>query len=530
MVEEFFTDIHRRECVFNENSIIVKDIETCVESLLENLLKAISQKQPLFVGSKLIPGGSYYEGTKVRQPDEFDYMLVLKPPPFANSVEIESGCSPWFKRIIVGSRFGDNNDDRYPSWATGNIPRPDEFEKKLWECIKTIVEKEPIIIKTNHGDIRTTEAHDQKLYLQYWQNPTEETFQNVTGPGLVKIHTVDIGVDLMLAYEHPNTCDVLKDIAFPEKYKTYLEANGCHLVAKSCKKFEVRGTSGRQCPCWFLSLSAAETEIMKELDVGHKQCYQVLKVLLIGSADYPGKCMNLSSYMLKTAVMYHVHSDPICEEMKYGACIPQILRYLQNGFDKVNMPCFLSRDQHIWGSHIKAPKLARSFTFTDYYFLNDETVYAMLWVEFWRRAIMVIEDLFSAELLLQSRVRREFVVDKLKSFRNLVAVCIKIYCKPIASGNIRNMDMEVTRVIRVPSLTTSNFFNTIPSEVRALFPQYISDWKKAIISDWHNIPWDVKTENPNFVSEWMVAIRCDWFDRLVEIDPVQQEEILYQRC
>ena len=526
MVEEFFTDIHRRECVFNENIIIVEDIETCVESLLENLLKVISQKQPLFVGSKLVPGGSYYEGTKVRQPDEFDYMLVLKPPPFANSVEIEAGCSPWFKRIIVGCRCG-YYDYRYPSWATGTIPKPNEFEKMLWECIKIIVEKEPITIETNHGIIRTREAADQKLYLEYCQKHTEGTFQNRTGPGLLKMHSVDIGVDLMLAYEHPNTCDVLKDIAFPEKYKTYLETNGCHLVAKSCKKFEVTGTSGRQCPCWFLSFSAAETEIMKELDVGHKQCYQVLKALLIGSADYPGKCMNLSSYMLKTAVMYHVHSDPICEEMKYGACIPQILRYLRNGFDEVNMPCFLSREQQIWGSHITAPQFVHgSFMHSDLLLkhdIYDETVYAMLWVEFWRRAIMVIENLFSTKSLLQSGERRQFLVEKLKNFRNLVSFCIKIYCKPITRGHIRGMDT-------VMDVTTSQFFKSIPSEVKSLFPKYISDWKDKIRSDWCNSPRDVKARDPNFSSEWIAAIECDWFDRLLEIDLVQHEEILYQRC
>ena len=135
---------------------------------------------------------------------------------------------------------------------------------------------------------------------------------------------------------------------------------------------------------------------MQELEFGHKQCYQFLKSLLIGSADYPGKCINLSSYMLKTAMLYHVHLDPKCREMKYSVWVPQILCYLRDGFESVRMPCFLSRNQHVWGNCIAAPMLNRSFLLnTDlqkvfgHYELNYETVYAMLWVEFWRRAIMV---------------------------------------------------------------------------------------------------------------------------------------------
>ena len=519
MEDEFFKDIHKKECLFNENQFLVDDIEVGVRRLLEHLLNAMGQKLSLFSGSKLVPGGSYYEGTKVRHPDEFDYMLVLKPPHFAEEVRVVSGCYPWFKHIRIDCSEG-TVDENYPLMGIGLIEHPNKFEAKLWRCIRETIEKEQVIIETTLGTIRTKEVKNRKLYLHFVQRVSDISVQSSTKnpSGIIHIPDMHIGVDLMLAYQHPCPRDILKDIAFPKMFESYLETHGCHFVTKSCKN-DFKNTSGTafyggRCDCWFLSFSAIETHVMQELDVGHKQCYQVMKSLLIGSADYPGKCMNLSSYMLKTAMLYHVHLDPKCQEMKYSVCVPQILCYLRNGFENVSMPCFLSRNQHVWGNSIAAPMLKRSFLLnTDlqkvfgHYELNNETVYAMLWVEFWRRAIMVIEGLLSTESLLQGFEQEHIVLHELTIFRALVAACIKLYCSP--SINVSSMDRYFGRNSYdhdsgQSSFETYHSFKTVKAEVRDIFPQYISDWREVV--------------------------QCDWFDKILQVDPVPLVEILYQRC
>ena len=69
--------------------------------------------------------------------------------------------------------------------------------------------------------------------------------------------------------------------------------------------------------------------MMKRLDEEHNECNKVLKALLIGDAHYPGKCMNLSSYMLKNAILFHVYGVDGCKQMSYHSCIPNILGYLE---------------------------------------------------------------------------------------------------------------------------------------------------------------------------------------------------------
>lgn len=51
----------------------IKDIQKAVEEAVSSLLKSVAASDVRFA-SKLTPSGSFYEGTKIRQPDEFDFM------------------------------------------------------------------------------------------------------------------------------------------------------------------------------------------------------------------------------------------------------------------------------------------------------------------------------------------------------------------------------------------------------------------------------------------------------------------------
>ena len=51
-------------------------IQTAVEKVIETILLEVSEEQP-FLTTTLINCGSYYEGTKVGKPDEFDFYVQL---------------------------------------------------------------------------------------------------------------------------------------------------------------------------------------------------------------------------------------------------------------------------------------------------------------------------------------------------------------------------------------------------------------------------------------------------------------------
>ena len=231
--------------------------------------------------------------------------------------------------------------------STGRLTVPIVPEKSFWSILDYISARSHSVSK-NNMTVSTKGVQHHKLYLQY--HVTNQAVPSVAIGDkpcriLVDSNVLEIGIDLMRAFKHPNPSLILSSHGFPREYGDLLGSFGCHLVAKSChntiKRHEGSDYSIFRCNCWFVSFAAIETKMMNCLDDGHKKCYKVLKALLVGNANYPGKCMNLSSYILKNAFLFHVFDKIGCNKMKYESCIPCILEYLKNGFENVNMPCFL---------------------------------------------------------------------------------------------------------------------------------------------------------------------------------------------
>ncbi|CAC5422214.1 unnamed protein product [Mytilus coruscus] len=298
----------------------------------------------------------------------------------------------------------------------------------------------PVVVPTDYGELRTKHVKYHKLFLEYIQKQqlysesdehTTQSQDTVQSVGLVARYEVEIGVDLMLAFKHPSSEDILKNDGFPKEYKKLLLDKGCHLVAKSCHQTKTNHSPSSygsdihhtcRCDCWFISFAAMETEKMKDLNEAHKNCYKILKAILIGSVNYPGKCMNLSSYMLKNALLYHVHRDK-CTVKSFVSCIPRILDYLRTGVQNVDMPCFFARDLNVWGKVVIAPVLAKLSCFSE----QEPAVHSMLWVEFWRRVVLVFKD-----LLLRQEDQDQWVrtSDKIDCLRTLITFMLKNITSP----------------------------------------------------------------------------------------------------
>ena len=216
----FFRYIYRSECIFQENKDDLLDIEYSVRALLDQLFSEVSKTRPAFRVSKLIPSGSFYEGTKVRLPDEFDFMLVLDPSPFATSIKLAPGCSPWFKRIFLEDPkqyYG-----TFPIALEDRIATPVSVEVLLWKCLREVVEYRPITIQTRFGRMTTKAVDKHKLFLLYTQSHPR-LGENANEKALVEVKQTEIGVDLMLAFEHPKPLEVIEEVDFPKKVRKAFE-------------------------------------------------------------------------------------------------------------------------------------------------------------------------------------------------------------------------------------------------------------------------------------------------------------------
>ena len=74
-LDRFIRDLDEREGKLPCSKKVV-EIQTSVERFLKGLLSVVEEELP-FYKTTLVESGSFYEGTKVGQPDEFDYFVQL---------------------------------------------------------------------------------------------------------------------------------------------------------------------------------------------------------------------------------------------------------------------------------------------------------------------------------------------------------------------------------------------------------------------------------------------------------------------
>ena len=81
----------------------VTDIQTSVENILKALLVEVEKENP-FYKTTLINSGSFYEGTKVGKPDEFDYFVQLDN--FSEPTDIQVEELPCSTVMVIPSESG----------------------------------------------------------------------------------------------------------------------------------------------------------------------------------------------------------------------------------------------------------------------------------------------------------------------------------------------------------------------------------------------------------------------------------------
>lgn len=101
MGEEFLHHAYKSKCEFQMeiSNAITMDIEDGVRKMIESILQRMKKTSPAFEVADLIPTGSFYEGTKIGAPDEFDFMLTLAKLSGADKISLQPGCSVWYPHI-----------------------------------------------------------------------------------------------------------------------------------------------------------------------------------------------------------------------------------------------------------------------------------------------------------------------------------------------------------------------------------------------------------------------------------------------
>lgn len=390
-LREFLEHVDQMYCGLHKDPVTVDHIYRATSQIVQHVMDGIGRIKPHLNVKEVLSVGSFAEETKICSPNEFDFMVCFDFLSRKENVRIEGtdGCQPGYMVAFLNAACHDDTLVHVTRKLYEDIccihheGLRAEFVEALREVIKSLSMKK---IVTPHGIMAIKDSEFLSIRLEWhkfkgeYQGP--EIYSGLCGRDLPlnTSYSLDIDVDIMPAVS-VDDFSLLSDIhGFPEHMFGIMENQRFHLVCK---------VSGQLSHAPYLHISHASTEVflVRHVHPIHKQCYKLLKYLLTHGTDInrPLKAINLSSYVLKTAVLFHEY-DKLCSGTPNTVkCCIAIIRYIRARLRKGEFPSFLMRKTNVWGQCYKIPvafnwrptSLTEEICSFDWCFV--------LWFQFWRQ-------------------------------------------------------------------------------------------------------------------------------------------------
>lgn len=234
----------------------VAQIQVAIENFIEKLALTIAEIDDRFQGN-ILKCGSWYEGTKVGEPNEFDFMLCLS--------EIENLCSAKIREDQIDGITVFKKDSSLRSKKFDLFFREDELQSgDLMEHFVLVARRALSRLKyeSNCCNLQVQGITEHSLVDATWLLPGTVTCElkfTWTGP---RYKQLIITTDLVPAIyiDHLPKSSSFTSIA------QELDETGCHIVSKSGS--------------WRLSFSLAEKTIFERLHTKNKEAYIHAKIAL----------------------------------------------------------------------------------------------------------------------------------------------------------------------------------------------------------------------------------------------------------
>ncbi|XP_053380525.1 uncharacterized protein LOC128548913 [Mercenaria mercenaria] len=324
---EYFHNLLKRRINFRVTRDEIKDIISSVDFLVETLVAKITSKVAWLPFSRVVRVGSMAEGTSVGQPNEFDYLAVLKIE--QSGIEVERTCEnrrgyahvkitdpylrtiwgKWMDGEYLKSDFTRGDSDMLSNYfdTLGNA-----FQLEVSNVLQDYDER--LVCKTNIGEMKSetificdVKKHGPAFTPKFvWKS--KRSGEKIT-----------MGVDITPAIEIDISTDIIsaKDTFDPRFFSKVEEHGKCLLI--SCRNNA--SCEARQCFC--LAFTLSEVELVRGLSQHHKDCYKLLKYIFNSRHGYTF----FPSYAWKTLVLKHsCHCDEtenlaVCFKQLVAACL-----------------------------------------------------------------------------------------------------------------------------------------------------------------------------------------------------------------
>ncbi|XP_068731506.1 cyclic GMP-AMP synthase-like receptor [Montipora capricornis] len=314
-----------------------------LEQFVTNILAEVEKRDKRFQ-STLIESGSVYEGTKVCQPDEFDFMIridSLTDKPLFRPCDKGEGYAKLFLDEQEWEEFKDDEGFFNPhmlsrffkklvnaSLGDAELPEGLAFQQVREEMYGTWWPVYSEILGNAGGQesssVMYSETHGPATTLRiYWQGG--KSYRNLA-----------VSVDLTLTLDYQESKLPIELTKLSQNVNPILQKCGFHVVPAGFDS-------------WRISFSMAEKEILASSPDGFKTCYRVLKVMRDEISESVGWDSSLiPSYMLKTVLLselFQTNRDSWDEDVEQRTF--QALELSLQGVEKETISSFFIARQNL---------------------------------------------------------------------------------------------------------------------------------------------------------------------------------------
>ena len=329
-------DFKRKASFEDKNEADV--IRQKLERLVNNILAQVQKRDTRF-DSTLIQSGSVYEGVKVRQPDEFDFMVrinsLTNKPSF-----YPCGKGDGYVKLALNEKQWEEFKDEQGFFSPNLLCR--HFKKLVNESLSDTEVPEGLRIQRADRDLLegswgpvyssllgNSSGQNNPSGVMYSETHGPATTLYVTWHGGSTYNGLTISVDLTLALDYLISKLPVQLSRLPQSVDESLQSRGFHVVPAG---YDI----------WRISFSMTEKDILTSSPDGFKACYRVLKIM----RDSISECLGLDpslvpSYFLKTVLMSQMFTAGHCwENESWSQQIDNALEVMLQGLAREEIRSF----------------------------------------------------------------------------------------------------------------------------------------------------------------------------------------------
>lgn len=340
-INRSLSDFHNSKllCSSTRSSAEIEDIKLAVDEMVDRLIATFGDygdSRQFEVSHKYLVG-SMAEGTRITEPNEFDFIVVLKELSKPGALKVKlidnvKDCSDHFemkehalKHVHV--KVKDSNLRKLYKWEIlddGYLKTIITLQEHM-EVLRAAIEKNityEIVKDTGRLSVLDTVAPNGPAGTFSLQWMPQNTLES--NPFLINVDTV-------LAIEISKTFAKKEDASVPKYFKLLKDDKSCLILPAGLH--DIHGQR-----CFKCSFARTEVKLMKSLSEYHKACYRLMKHIVVQGEEKIDRYISTAfpSYLIKTVVLKH---SARCEKDNILSCIVDIIKQMSkicHHFDRIH--------------------------------------------------------------------------------------------------------------------------------------------------------------------------------------------------